>query len=167
MNDEFWRLENVVFNIAPGSIAYGSIRLPNERSNVAKLATFQVEYTSMLLYGIVLVVDHSNVITVLERAVVIKRSKAREVRAERRLPNPPIKAHDIRMIFRHQFRGPRQPIVGPSGGDVSEIIVDGSAPLVVQPGLCWAVERGVLRVVHIRSDGAAGTQKEIVLCPMR
>src|SRR5664279_1142149 len=167
MNDEFWRLESVVFNIAPGFITYGSICLPSERSNVAKLATFQVEYTGMLLYGIVLVVDHPNIITVLERAVVIERGKAREVRAERRLPNPPVKVHDIWMIFRHQFGGPRQPIVGPSGGDVSEIIVDGSAPLIVQPGLGWAVERGVLRVVHIRSDGAAGTQKEIVLGPMR
>src|SRR5450755_2502831 len=140
MNDEFWRLEDVVFNIAPGFIADGGICLPNERPNIAKLATFQVEYTSTLLYGIVLVVDHSNMITVLERTVVVERSKAREVRAERRLPNPPIKVHDIRMIFRHQFRGPRQPIVGPCGGDVSEIIVDGSAPLVVQPGLGWTVE---------------------------
>src|ERR1017187_1155202 len=167
MNDEFWRLESVVFNIAPGFIAYGSICLPNERSNVAKFATFQVEYTSTLLNGIVLIVNHSNMIAVLQRTVVIERGKARKIRAEPRLPNPPIKVHNIRMIFGHQFRGPRQPIVGPSGGHVSEIIVDGSAPLVVQPGLGWAIERGVLRVVHIRSDGAAGTQKEIVLCPMR
>ena len=39
--------------------------------------------------------------------------------------------------------------------------------MVIQPGLCWTIEGGVLRVVHVRSDGAAHTHKEIVLCPMR
>jgi ABC-type uncharacterized transport system ATPase subunit len=40
----------------------------------------------VLLHGIVFVIDHSNVITVLQRTVVVKGGELGEIRADRSLP---------------------------------------------------------------------------------
>jgi len=39
--------------------------------DIAKLSAFEVEHAGVLLHGIVFVIDHSNVITVLQRTVVV------------------------------------------------------------------------------------------------
>src|SRR5215475_1141945 len=77
IDHEFSRLERVVLNVAPGLIAYGSVGLPVEPTYVTKLSAFQVEHGGVLLHGVVLVVDDSNVVTVFERTVVIKSRKLR------------------------------------------------------------------------------------------
>ena len=65
MNDEFRRLESVVLYISPGSIADGGVRLPIERTNVAELSSLEVEDAGVLLHGVILVVDHADVVFIL------------------------------------------------------------------------------------------------------
>jgi len=48
-----------------------SVGLPVKRTDIAKLSAFEVEHAGVLLHGIVFVIDHSNVITVLQRTVVV------------------------------------------------------------------------------------------------
>jgi hypothetical protein len=57
----------------------------------------------MFLQGIVLVIDHADVITKFQRAVVVERGKASEIWPNRRLADPPIEINDIRMVFLHEF----------------------------------------------------------------
>ena len=82
----------------------------------------------MLLHGVVLVVDHSDVIAIFERTVVIERGKAGEIWPDRCLADPPVEVHDIGMIFLHEFRAPCEPVVGPCRRDVSEVIVERECP---------------------------------------
>ena len=121
----------------------------------------------MLLHRVIFVVNHSNVVAIFQRPVVIERSEPRETCPDRRLPDPPVEIHDIGMVFLDQFRGPHQPIVGPRGGNISEIIVERCARWVHKPVMGRAVEHGVLRVVHIRRNCAARPQEEIMFDAVR
>src|SRR5208283_139653 len=113
VDDKLWRLECVVLDVAPGLVTYGCVGLPIERADVAELATFDIEDRGALLHGKALVVDHSDMITIFQGAVVIERGNAREIRPDRVLPDPPIEVHDIGMVFLNEFSGPRKPVVGP------------------------------------------------------
>ena len=66
VNDEFRRLESVVLDVAPGLVAHRSIGLPMERTNVAKLAAFEVENGGVLLHGVILVVDDADMVAILQ-----------------------------------------------------------------------------------------------------
>ena len=120
----------------------------------------------MVLHGVILVVDDSDMITIFQRAVVVERGKAREVWPDRRLPDPPVEVHDVRMILFNQFRRPRQPIVGPRRRNISEIIIEGGSPTVHEPVMGGAVQHGILRVVHIGRNRTARSQEEIVFHAM-
>ena len=113
MNHKLGRLESVVLNVPPGLVADGGVGLPMERADISELTALQIEYARMLVHGIVLVVDHSDVISVLERTVVVESRKAGEIRTDRGLPDPPVEVHDVGVIFLDQLRAPRQPIICP------------------------------------------------------
>src|ERR1035438_65328 len=144
MNDEFGRLEGVVLDISPRLVAHRRVGLPIERANVAELATLQVKHSRVLLHGVVLIIDysnvitilkpnvpvkHTNVITILQGTVVIKRGKAREVRPDRCLADPPVEVDEIGMIFLDEFGAPSKPVVGPRRRNIGKISADGSAQL--------------------------------------
>ena len=167
MNHKLRRFERVVFDVAPRLVAHRRIGLPVKSANVTELATLQVKHTGVLLHRVVLVVDHSDVISILQGTVVVKRGKAREIWPDGRLPDPPVEVHDVGMISVDQFRAPREPIVSPCRGNVGEVAVERSAPLIVQPRVRRAVEGRILRVVNVRWDSAANSEEEIVLHPMR
>ena len=105
-------------------------------------------------------------VPVFQGTVVVERGKAGEVGADRSLPDPPVEEDDIGMIFLHQFRAARQPVVRPGGRNIGEIVSDGIAP-GHQPVMGRAIERSVLRIVHIGRDGAAHAEEEIVFYAMR
>ena len=71
MHDELGRFERVVFDVSPRLVADGSVRLPDERTNLAKLSAFQIEHSGMLLHCVVLVVDHSDVVPIFQGTVVV------------------------------------------------------------------------------------------------
>src|SRR6516225_10562546 len=167
MNHKFWRFEGVVLNVAPGLVTHRRIGLPIEWTDVPELAAFQVEHSRGLWHGIVLVIDHSDAITMIQSTIVIVSSKAREIRTDRRLADPPVEVHDVGTVFLHEFDGSREPIVGPRGGNVSEVVTERSPAHVHQPSVSRAVERGELRVVHVRRYAAAHTKEEVVFHSMR
>src|ERR1700719_2958323 len=113
MNDEFWRFEGVAVDVAPGFVADGSVGLPIKRAHVAELPAFDVENASALLHRVVFVVDDSDMVAVFQRAVVIERSEACEIRRDRSLSNPPVEVDAIRAVFLNQFTAARKPIVSP------------------------------------------------------
>src|SRR6516162_2732462 len=101
MNYKFRRFESVVLNVAPGLVTHRRIGLPIEGTDVAELATFQVEHSRGIWHGVVLVVDHSDASTIIQGTVVIVSSKAREIRTDRRLADPPVEVHDVGTVFPH------------------------------------------------------------------
>src|SRR5215472_2443626 len=105
MNYKFRRFESVVLNVAPGLVAHRRIGLPIEGTDVPELATFQVEHSRGLWHGVVLVIDHSDAITMIRATVVILGSKAREIRTDRWLAYPPVEVHDFGTVFLHEFVG--------------------------------------------------------------
>ena len=66
MDDKFRRLESVILYIAPGSIAYGSVGLPVQRTNVAELSPLEIEHAGVLLHRVILVVDHADMVSILQ-----------------------------------------------------------------------------------------------------
>src|SRR5579872_60665 len=160
MDHELRRLERVVLDIAPRFVTYGSVGLPIEGTDIAKLSTFEVEHAGVCWHGIVFVIDHSNVITVLQRTVVVKGGEPGEIWPDRSLSDPPIEVDNVGMIFLHKFRAAREPVVGPCRRDVSEIIIKRDAPWGRQPVMSRSVECCVLRIVYIRGNTAAHAEKE-------
>jgi len=128
VNDEFGRLERVVLDVAPRLVAHGRIGLPIERADVTELATLQIKHRRVLLHSVVLVVDDSDVIAVLQGTVVIERSKACEIRPDRSPADPPVEVHDIRVIFLDEFGAPSGPVIGTRRLNIGEIIADWSRP---------------------------------------
>ena len=90
----------------------------------------------MLLHGVVLVIDDADVIAILQRAVVVERRKARQIRPDRCLPDPPVEVHDVGMVFLDEFGRPRQPVVRPGGRDISEIVVERAVPQSAYSQVC-------------------------------
>src|SRR5205814_1192929 len=107
MNDKFRGLERVFLDVAPRFVANGGIRLPGQRAQVAKLPAFNVQDPGVILHGIVLEVDYSNVISIFQRTVVVEGGEASEIRTDRSLADPPVEVHDVRMVFLYQFRRAR------------------------------------------------------------
>src|SRR5689334_4252341 len=123
MDHELRRFEGVVLDVAPGFVTYRGVGLPIERTDIAKLSAFQVEHGTVFLHGIVLIIDYSDVVTVLERTVVVKGGELGEIWPYQSLSDPPIEVDNVGMIFLHNFRTAREPVVGPCRRDVSEVIV--------------------------------------------
>ena len=133
MDDEIGGLVGVILDVSPRFVADGGIGLPIKGADIGELPALDVEHSRMFLHGVVLIVNDADSVSVRERRVVVKRSKASEGSADRRLPDPPVKIHYVRMILLHDFGGAGEPVIGPRLGDVSEVVAERSVVGIRKP----------------------------------
>src|SRR6185437_5564521 len=121
----------------------------------------------MLLEGVVLVIDDTHMIAVLQSAVVVEGRKARKVQPDGCLPDPPVEINKVRVVLLDEFGRSREPVVCPSGRDVSEIIIEWAIRRSLQPSMSRAIKRCIFGIVHIGTNRASRAQEEVVLYAMR
>src|SRR4051812_28724773 len=95
MHYELRRFEGVVFNVPPGFVTYRGVGLPIEGTDIAKLSALHVEHSRVFLHGIVLIIDYSDVVTVLQRTVVVKGGELGETWPYQSLSDPPIEVDNV------------------------------------------------------------------------
>src|ERR1700730_4740114 len=137
------------------------------RASPGKHPAFEIQYSRFRMESVQLVVDNPQ--RALHGSLIVEKgSKASQVRAYFRMPNPEIEVEKLGVILLDNFGVARQPVARKLRthiGPVLEKVVSFSIECELK--MCWTIKACQLRIVHVGLNVAAGVHEPVVFDTMR